>query len=399
RGERGRVVMEMKLVLRFGYGAVVPWVTRLDDNTLRAIAGPDMVLLRTPIALRGEGFTTLGEFEAVAGETTPFILTYGSSHLPQAPALDPAEVLEETERFWTDWAGKGETAGQWSDAVIRSLITLKALIYAPTGAMLAAATTSLPERLGGERNWDYRFCWLRDATRTLLALMDAGYYDEAQTWREWLLRAAAGSPQQIQIMYGVGGERRLTEWELPWLPGHEGARPVRVGNDAHRQLQLDVYGELMDALDQARQHSLDATTSGWALQIARMDHLEQAWREPDERMWGMCGEARHFTFSKVMAWVAFDRAIHGVEKHGLEGPVARWRALRDEIHEEVCQLAFDPTLGSFVQSYDSQSLDASLLLIPLVGFLPIHDARVAGTIAAIEKQLTVDGLVLRYHTH
>src|SRR5262249_42620269 len=352
-----------------------------------------------PIACRGETSPRLGDLAALAGETTPFTLPSGSSPLPQPQAPDPAEVLEETERFWTDWAAKGETAGQWSDAVTRSLITLKALTYAPTGAMLAAATTSLPERLGGERNWDYRFCWLRDAGGTLPALMDAGYYDEAQTGREWLLRAAAGSPQQIQIMYGIAGERRLTEWELPWLPGHEGARPVRVGNDAHRQLQLDVYGELMDALDQARQHSLDATTSGWALQIALMEHLEQAWREPDEKIWEVRGEARHFTFSKVMAWVAFDRAIHGVEKHGLEGPVERWRALRSEIHEEVCRRAFDPTLGSFVQSYDSRSLDASLLLIPLVGFLPIHDARVAGTIAAIEKQLTVDGLVLRYHTH
>jgi GH15 family glucan-1,4-alpha-glucosidase len=399
RGERGRVAMTMELVLRFGYGGVVPWVTRLDDNTLRAIAGPDMVVLRTPIAFRGENFTTVGEFAAVAGETTPFVLTYGPSHMPSPAAPDPGEALGETERYWTGWAGKGETAGPWSDAVTRSLITLKALTYAPTGGMVAAPTTSLPERLGGERNWDYRFCWLRDAARTLLALMDAGYREEAQTWREWLVRAAAGSPEQIQIMYGGAGERRLTEWELPWLPGYEGARPVRVGNDAHRQLQLDVYGELMDALDQARQHGLAPTTSGWALQLALLEHLEHVWREPDESIWEVRGGARHFTLSKVMAWVAFDRAIHGVEKHGLEGPVERWRALRDEIHQEVCRRAFDPMLGSFVQSYDSQSLDASLLLIPLVGFLPVDDARVAGTIAAIEKQLTVDGLVLRYHTH
>src|SRR5215469_3180366 len=327
---------------------------------------PDMVVLRTPIELRGENFTTVGEFAAVAGETTPFIMTYGASHFPPPEAPDPAEALDETEEFWTDWAAKGETAGQWSDSVTRSLITLKALTYAPTGAMVAAPTTSLPERLGGERNWDYRFCWLRDAARTLLAMMDAGYCQEAGTWREWLLRAAAGSPDQLQVMYGIAGERRLTEWELPWLPGYEASCPVRVGNDAHRQLQLDVYGELMDALDHGRQHRLDATTSGWALQLALLQHLEQIWREPDESIWEVRGGARHFTFSKVMAWVAFDRAIHGVEQHGLKGPVERWRVLRSEIHAEVCRRAFDTMLGSFVQSYDSQALDASLLLIPLV---------------------------------
>jgi GH15 family glucan-1,4-alpha-glucosidase len=398
RGERGRLAMSMELVLRFGYGAIVPWVTRLEDKTLRAIAGPDMVLLRTPIAFRGQNFTTVAEFEVGAGETIPFVLTYGPSHLPPPEAPDPAKALKETERFWTDWAAKAESAGQWSDAVVRSLITLKALSYAPTGAIVAAPTTSLPERLGGNRNGDYRFGWLRDATRTLLALMDAGYYDEAQTWREWLLRAAAGSPEQMQIMYGVAGERRLTEWELPWLPGYENSAPVRVGNDAHRQLQLDVYGELMDALDQGRQHSLDATESGWELQLKLLEHLEEVWREPDESIWEVRGGARHFTFSKVMAWVAFDRAIHGVEKHGLDGPVEHWRELRKEIHADVCQRGFDRKLGSFVQSYDSQALDASLLLIPLVGFLPIDDARVAGTIAAIEQHLFVDGFVLRYHT-
>jgi len=398
RGERGRVPMSMELVLRFGYGAIVPWVTRPEDDTLRAIAGPDMVVLRAPIAFHGENFTTVGEFEAVAGETTPFVLTYGPSHLPPSPSPDPAAALEETERFWTGWADKGETAGRWSEDVTRSLITLKALSYAPTGAIVAAPTTSLPERLGGKRNWDYRFCWLRDAARTLLALMDAGYYDEAQTWREWLLRAAAGAPEQMQIMYGVAGERRLTEWELPWLPGYENSGPVRVGNDAHRQLQLDVYGELMEALDQGRQHRLDATESGWALQLKLLEHLEEVWRKPDESIWEVRGGARHFTFSKVMAWVAFDRAIHGVEHHGLKGPVEHWRELRAEIHADVCRRGFDRTLGSFVQSYRSQSLDASLLLIPLVGFLPIEDARVAGTIAAIEQNLIVDGLVLRYRT-
>jgi GH15 family glucan-1,4-alpha-glucosidase len=398
RGERGRVPMCMELILRFGYGAAVPWVTRLEDRTLRAIAGPDMVLLRTPIDFRGEDMTTVAEFDAVAGETTPFILTYGPSHLPPPEAPDPGAALEGTEGFWTEWVDKGEAVGSWSEALTRSLITLKALIYAPTGAIVAAPTTSLPECLGGKRNWDYRFCWVRDAARTLLAFMDAGYYDEAQAWREWLLRAAAGSPDQMQIMYGIAGERRLTEWELAWLPGYEGSRPVRAGNDAHQQLQLDVYGELMDAIHQSRQHELSATQAGWSLQVALLAHLETAWREPDESIWEVRGGARHFTFSKVMCWVAFDRAIRDVEMHGLEGPVERWRELRNEIHGEVCRRGFDRTLGSFVQSYDSDALDASLLLIPLVGFLPIEDARVAGTIAAIEKHLLVDGFVLRYDT-
>jgi GH15 family glucan-1,4-alpha-glucosidase len=398
-GEEGRVPMCVEFVLRFGYGAVVPWVTRLDDETLRAIAGPDMAVLRTPVPLRGENMTTVGEFEAVAGETVPFVLAYGPSHLPPPPPPDPGAALEATEAFWTAWVGKGETAGPWSEAVIRSLITLKALSYAPTGGMVAAPTTSLPERLGGERNWDYRFCWLRDATRTLLALMDANYYEEAQAWREWLLRAAAGSPDQIQIMYGIAGERRLTEWEVPWLPGYEGACPVRVGNDAHRQLQLDVYGELMNALHHARHGRLTAAESGWALQSALLQHLEQAWRQPDESIWEVRGGAMHFTYSKVMAWVAFDRAIDDAENRGLDGPVERWREVRGEIHAEVCERGFDRDLGSFVQAYDSKALDASLLLIPLVGFLPIDDPRVRGTVAAIERSLVVDGFVLRYHTH
>jgi len=395
-GERCRVAMRMQLILRFGYGANVPWVTRFEDQTLRAIAGPDMVILRTPVAFRGENMTTVGEFDAVAGETTPFVLTYGPSHQPPPETPDAGRALEDTEAFWNEWVNKGEVAGRWSDPVIRSLITLKALTYAPTGAIVAAATTSLPERLGGERNWDYRYCWVRDATRTLLAFMGAGYYDEAQAWREWLIRAAAGSPDQMQIMYGIAGERRLSEWELSWLPGYENSQPVRVGNDAHRQLQLDVYGELMGALHQARQHSLSSTESAWALQIALLEHLEKVWREPDESIWEVRSGARHFTFSKVMAWVAFDRAIHGVESHGLEGPVAHWRELRSEIHDEVCRRGFDAKLGSFVQAYDTQELDASLLLIPVVGFLPIDDPRVTGTILAIEKDLLVDGFVARY---
>jgi GH15 family glucan-1,4-alpha-glucosidase len=397
-GERGRVAMCSELVLRFGYGAIVPWVTRLEDRTLRAIAGPDMVVLRTPVELRGENMTTVGEFDVVAGEIIPFVLTYGPSHLPPPPAPDPADALAATEAFWTEWVGNGETDGPWSEAVVRSLITLKALTYGPTGGMVAAPTTSLPERLGGARNWDYRFCWLRDATRTLLALMDAGYYEEAQAWREWLSRAAAGRPDQIQIMYGIAGERRLTEWELPWLPGYEGSCPVRVGNDAHRQLQLDVYGELMNAIHHARQSRLTPSESGWALQIALLQHLEHAWREPDESIWEVRGGARHFTYSKVMAWVAFDRAIQDAETYRLDGPVHRWRELRAEIHADVCRRGFDRELGSFVQSYESTALDASLLLIPLVGFLPIDDPRMRGTIAAIERHLLADGFVLRYDT-
>ena len=397
-GERGRIVMCAELVLRFGYGAIVPWVTRLEDRTLRAVAGPDMVLMRTPIELRGENLTTLGEFEIAAGATVPFVLTYAPSHLPPPPALDPTSALAATEAFWTDWTGKGEATGPWSQAVTRSLITLKALTYAPTGGIVAAPTTSLPEQLGGVRNWDYRFCWLRDATRTLLALMNAGYFEEAQAWREWLLRAIAGSPNQIQIMYGIAGERRLTEWELPWLPGYEDARPVRVGNNAHGQLQLDVFGELMDVLHQARRGGLTASESGWALQIAMLKHLEQIWREPDEGIWEVRGPPCHFTYSKVMAWVAFDRAIKSAEAYALAGPIAHWRAVRREIREQVLTRGFDRELGCFVQCYGSKEVDASLLLIPVVGFLPVDDPRVRGTVEAIERRLLVDGFVRRYDT-
>ncbi len=340
-GERGRVTMCTKLVLRFGYGAIVPWVTRHDDGTLRAIAGPDMVVLRTPVHLTGQNLTTVGEFIVVAGQTVPFVLTYVPSHL---------------------------------------------------------STASLPEQLGGIRNWDYRFCWLRDATLTLIALMDAGFYDEAQSWREWLLRAVAGSPEQVQIMYGIAGERRLTEAELPWLPGHQGSAPVRIGNAAHSQLQLDTFGEVMDALHQARCKGLAASESGWALQQSFLSHLERIWTEPDEGIWETRGGRQHFTYSKVMAWVAFDRAIKSAEQFGLEAPLARWRELAAAIHADVCRRGFDPELGSFVQSYGSKHLDASLLLLPLVGFLPPDDPRVRGTLQAIERRLLVDGFVMRYDT-
>src|SRR3984893_16749755 len=394
-GERGRVTMSTKLVLRFGYGAIVPWVTRPDDGTLRAVAGPDMVVLRTPVHLAGENMTTVGKFTVVAGQTVPFVLTYMPSHL-SPPPLDPRSALEATEDFWTAWSKKCRPPGHCSDAVMRSLITLKALTYWPTGGIVAAPTTSLPEQLGGVRNWDYRFCWLRDATLTLLALMNAGFGDEALAWREWLLRAVAGSPEQVQIMYGISGERRLTEWEVPWLPGYEGAIPVRVGNAAFKQLQLDVFGEVMDALHQARHFGLAASESGWAVELALLKHLERVWTEPDEGIWEIRGTPRHFTYSKVMAWVAFDRAIKSAEEFGLEGPVERWRAVAAEIHDQVCRRGFDPELGSFVQSYGSKQLDASLLLLPSVGFLPADEPRMLGTLKAIEQRLLVDGFVRRY---
>jgi GH15 family glucan-1,4-alpha-glucosidase len=397
-GEFGRVAMCTELVIRFGYGAIVPWVTRLEDQTLRAIAGPDMIILRTPVTLVGQNLTTVGEFVVEAGETVPFVLTYSPSHLPPPEPLDPEAALADTEAFWTEWSKRCQPAGRCSDAVQRSLITLKALSYARTGGMIAAPTTSLPEQLGGVRNWDYRFCWLRDATLTLLALMNAGYSDEAQVWREWLLRAVAGSPEQLQVMYGIGGERRLTEWEVPWLPGYEGAVPVRIGNAAYGQLQLDVFGEVMDALHQGRCQGLAASESGWAMQQAFLSHLEDVWTEPDEGIWEVRGGRQHFTYSKVMAWVAFDRAIKSAEKFGLEGPLDRWRAVAARIHKEVCARGFDKDLGSFVQCYGSKQLDASLLLLPCVGFLPCQDPRVNGTINAIEKRLLVDGFVLRYDT-
>jgi GH15 family glucan-1,4-alpha-glucosidase len=397
-GERGRVAMRFELVIRFGYGATVPWMMRLDDGTRRAVAGPDMVLLRTAIPLRGEGLKTVGEFAVNAGEAIPFTLAYAPSHLPPPAAEDPVDQLRATEQFWLGWTAKSKVSGPWADTVNRSLITLKALTYARTGGIVAAPTTSLPEHIGGARNWDYRFCWLRDATLTLLALMNAGYLEEAKAWREWLSRAAAGAPDQLQIMYGIAGERRLTEWEISWLPGYRKSSPVRVGNAAHTQLQLDVYGELMDALHHARQGGLASNESDWTLQRAVLDHLEEVWTKMDEGIWEVRSGPRHFTHSKVMAWVAFDRAIKSAEAFNLEGPLDRWRQLCHEIHDEVCRLGFDPELGSFVRSYGSKDLDASLLLLPMVGFLAPEDPRVRGTVDAIERKLLVDGLVMRYDT-
>ncbi|MFY9733668.1 MAG: glycoside hydrolase family 15 protein [Rhodoplanes sp.] len=397
-GERGRVPMRLELILRFGYGAIVPWVARTEDGTWRAIAGPDMVTLRTPVNLVGENFTTTAEFIVAEGQTIPFVLGYSPSNHPIPPILDAKAALQETETFWRDWAKTCRPAGEWSEAVLRSLITLKALTYAPTGGIVAAPTTSLPEMIGGPRNWDYRFCWVRDAKLTLAALTNAGYVSEAQAWREWLLRAVAGSPDQLQIMYGIAGERRLTEWETPWLPGYENSRPVRIGNAAHEQLQLDVFGELLSTFHHGRTCGLAATSSGWALEVAVLDHLAKVWKKPDQGIWEMRGDPQHFTYSKAMAWLAFDRAILSAETFGLDGPVDRWRSLRAEIHDDVCAHGFDPELGSFVQAYGSKQLDATLLLLPIIGFLPIDDKRIAGTVRAIEDDLVSDGFVLRYHT-
>ena len=397
-GERGRVEFESELVLRFGYGALVPWVTRLQDGTRRAIAGPDMVIMRTPVGTRGKDLTTVANFTVAAGERIPFVLSYAPSHLDPPAPVDPEKCLAETESFWKDWAGKSKISCPWNEAVCRSLITLKALTYAPTGGLCAAPTASLPEFIGGERNWDYRFCWLRDATLTLLALMNAGYFEEAQAWRDWLLRAAMGSPSQIQIMYGLRGERRLTEWQVQWLAGYENSAPVRIGNAAHNQRQLDIFGEVMDALHQARKGGLPQIDAGWDLQQALLAHLEKIWVERDNGIWEVrCGR-EHFTFSKVMAWVAFDRAIRSAESFKLPGPVDHWRKIRDHIHNDVCERGFDNEVVSFVRSYGSKELDASLLLLPALGFLPPEDPRIRATVEAIERELVVDGLVLRYDT-
>ena len=397
-GLRGHVRMRTDLVLRFDYGRAVPWVTRSDDGRLRAVAGPHMVLLASGSAVHGEHFHTVAEFEVTAGQRVPFILTYGPSHLVPPPAVDPDEALAETEAFWHAWARHHESTGQWAAIVSRSLITLKALTYAPTGGIVAAPTTSLPEQLGGVRNWDYRFCWLRDATLTLLALMNAGHTSEAEAWRRWLLRAAAGAPSQAQIMYGLAGERRLTETEVPWLPGYEGSTPVRLGNGAHDQLQLDVYGEVLDAMYQARLGGIASLDAAWAFERALVEHVAAVWTEPDAGIWEVRGGSRHFTHSKVMAWVAVDRGIKSAERFGLQADLPRWRSVRRAIHEDVCARGYDAAQGSFVQSYGATPLDASLLLLPTMGFLPASDPRIAGTVAAVERHLLRDGFVLRYDT-
>ncbi|MBA3889697.1 MAG: glycoside hydrolase family 15 protein [Gemmatimonadaceae bacterium] len=399
-GRHGRVEMEMELVLRFAYGFSVPWVSHIEDGSpyglLRAIAGPDMVTLRHDVPVEGRGLTSVSNFTVREGERVTFVLTHSASYLPAPVPVEPLKAIEDTEKFWTDWAARCTYDGEWYDAVMRSLLTLKALTYRPTGGVVAAPTTSLPEQIGGERNWDYRYCWLRDATLTLLSLMDAGYFEEAEAWRDWLIRAAAGSPDQLQIMYGLGGERILREWEVPWLPGYEDSKPVRIGNAAFDQLQLDVYGEVLDALYQARRGGMNGSNEAWSLTCSIVNHLETIWQKPDEGIWEVRGGAQHFTHSKVMAWVAVDRAIRTAEEFEREGPLDRWRETRQRIHDEVCERGYDEELGSFVQAYDSRLLDASLLLIPLVGFLPVDDPRMIGTIAAIEQRLVVDGLVHRY---
>jgi GH15 family glucan-1,4-alpha-glucosidase len=396
RGVRGRVRLMMQLVIRFGFGADIPWVRRTEEGALLAIAGPDMTVLRTPVETRGEDLTTVADFEVSEGQTIPFVLTYGPSHLPVPEPIDPAQALQDTEDFWTEWCSHNTYQGDNSGLVMRSLITLKALTYEPTGGIVAAPTASLPEKLGGSRNWDYRFCWLRDATFTLLALMNSGYTEEALAWHNWLLRAAAGSPANMQIMYGILGQRRLLEWEADWLAGYEGARPVRIGNAAHAQLQLDVYGELIDAFYQSRLAGLKLDDESWALARAVLEHLEEVWDQPDHGIWERRGERRHYVSSKVMTWIAFDRAIKGAEKFGFKAPLGRWRSLRDQICRDVCENGFDSTQNAFVESYGSQLLDASILLLPAVGFLPASDPRVRGTIAAVEKYLMRDGFVLRH---
>jgi GH15 family glucan-1,4-alpha-glucosidase len=397
RGVRGRVKMRMELVIRFGFGSDIPWVRKSeDDKGLLAICGQDMTVLRTPVETRGEDFTTIADFEVGEGETIPFVLTYGPSHLPPPEPIDPALALQETEAFWAEWSSRCTYRGDHRDLVLRSLITLKALTFAPTGGIVAAPTTSLPEKLGGARNWDYRFCWLRDATFTLLALMNSGYTEEALAWHNWLLRAVAGSPALMQIMYGIWGQRRLLEWEAGWLDGYEGAKPVRVGNAAHAQLQLDVYGELIDALHQSRMAELKLNEVSWSIECTVLQHLAGIWDQPDHGIWERRGDAKHYVFSKVMTWVAFDRGVKSAEKFGFKAPIAKWRALRDMIHEDICDKGFDRALDSFVESYGTKMLDASLLLLPSVGFLPPEDPRIRGTISAIERHLMRDGFVLRH---
>lgn len=396
RGERGRVAMHMELIIRFGFGANIPWVRRAGNGELLAISGPDMTVLRTPVQTHGENMTTVADFIVDAGETIPFVLTYGASHRELPAAIDVDQALRDTESFWSDWADRCTYRGSRRDMVIRSLVTLKALTYAPTGGIVAAPTTSLPEKPGGARNWDYRFCWLRDATFTLLALMDSGYFDEALSWHNWLLRAVAGSPADMQIMYGIMGQRRLLEWEASWLPGYEGARPVRVGNAAHVQLQLDVFGELLDVFHQARLAKLKLDDGSWAMECEFLKHLAKVWNQPDSGIWEVRGPGKHYVSSKVMTWVAFDRGIKSAEKFGFKAPLAEWRRLRATIHHDVCDKGFDTGQNSFVESYGANVLDASILLLPSVGFLPPSDPRVIGTLAAVERHLMRDGFVLRH---
>jgi GH15 family glucan-1,4-alpha-glucosidase len=398
RGLRGTVAMRTELIVRYEYGSVVPWVKKEEDGRLQLTAGPDRMLLDTKAGLRGENMKTVGEFDVSEGEEVSFALNWSLSYTPAPPSPDPAELLSQTERFWTEWVGAMKPVGRWSPIVTRSLLTLKALQDMDTGGIVAGGTTSLPELIGGARNWDYRFCWLRDATLTLFALMGGGALDEAKSWRDWLIRAVAGNPDDIQIMYGVAGERRLTEYEVPWLPGYENSTPVRIGNAAAGQVQLDVYGEVIAALYIARKSGLQPDEADWALEVALVQHLEKIWEQPDDGIWEVRGGRRHFVHSKVMAWLAFDCAIKSAEEFDLEAPLERWRTVRDSIHAQVCERGFDEAGNTFVQAYGSKALDAALLIIPKVRFLPPSDPRVKGTLAAIEKELFRDGFVLRYDT-
>ena len=398
-GLDGAVPMHMMLTLRFEYGSAVPWVTALDDgHGLRAVAGPDQVVLASDVPLVGLGLSTIADFTVERGQRVRFVMAYGASHEPVPAPPDAGQALEDTASIWLAWSARGTYHGGWQPAVQRSLLTLKALSYQPTGGIVAAPTTSLPEQAGGTRNWDYRFCWLRDASFTLQSLMNAGYREEAQAWGAWLRRSVAGTPAQVQTLYGLAGERWIPEREVPWLSGYQGAKPVRVGNAASTQLQIDVYGEVMDALFQEVESGLLPADTSWDLLSALATHLESVWQDPDESIWEVRGGPRHFTFSKVMAWVGLDRAVRIAETHGLDGPVARWRAVRQEIHDTTCREGFNPGKNSFVQSFGADALDASLLLLPAVGFLPADDPRMLGTVAAIERDLMANGLVRRYRS-
>ncbi len=398
RGDRGTVRMSMDLVMRFEYGRLVPWVTQGPRKALHAVGGPHRLTIRSSVPLRGKDFRTVSDFTVKAGKSIYFELQYANSIDRPLPPLNPEACLREADKAWKKWTARCKYHGPHAEAVLRSLITLKALTYTPTGGILAAPTTSLPEQPGGQRNWDYRICWLRDATFTLLALIHAGYHKEATRWRDWLARSVAGSPEQIQVMYGLGGEHRLLEWEVRWLPGYKNARPVRVGNAASTQLQLDIYGELSDVLHLTRSFSRQKTETGFALLSILLERLAKIWREPDNGIWEVRGKPQHFTHSKVMSWVAFDRAIRSSEEFGLKAPLKKWRAIRKRIHNDVCRLAFNAKLNSFVQAYGSTELDASLLMLPLIGFLPASDPRIVGTVRQIEKKLMREGLVLRYRT-
>jgi GH15 family glucan-1,4-alpha-glucosidase len=396
-GVRGSLGLQMELIIRFDYGWVVPWV-RQAHGGLEAIAGPDALILRTPVKTRGKDLTTVAEFTVAQGDRVPFVLTWFASHQDPPREVDAEHALRDTEKYWDEWSQQCHECDQWHEAVVRSLVTLKGLTYAPTGGIVAAATTSLPEEIGGVRNWDYRYCWLRDATFTLFALVRAGYQDEAKCWREWLLRAIAGSASQMQTLYGVRGERRIDEYELPWLTGYERSKPVRVGNAASKQFQLDVYGEIMGSMYHADRAGIKTSEDDWRLHVGLMEFLESKWQEPDEGIWEVRGGPRQFTHSKMMAWLAFDRAVKLVEECGYaaDDNLERWKKIRDQIHREVCERGYNATKKAFTQYYGSDAMDASMLMMPFIDFLPTSDERVRGTVEAIERDLVEDGFVLRY---